>query len=53
MCRGGPIPHPAAISPHWSEAGAQHRALEHRCHSWVIQEINWGLGCKAASKGTL
>lgn len=24
-----------------------------RCHSWVIQEINWGLGWEAASKRTL
>ena len=24
-----------------------------RCHSWVIQEINWGLGQETASKGTL
>lgn len=32
------------------------RVLEHascRCHSWVIQEINWGLGWEAASKWTL
>lgn len=41
---------PALGSGEQRGSGARARC---RCHSWVIREINWGLGREAASKGTL
>lgn len=39
---------PALGSGEQRGSGARARC---RCHSWVIREINWGLGREAASKG--